>query len=387
MRAIMDALPSRIDHLVVVPWLGISGGSEKVSERLLRLLRDHYHGGGLCVFAPDGIFNLAPDRRSPYGVPIVAVNDIDSTLDQAARTEIVDRVLIEHRPRTVHSINSTSAWLAFRHRAAWYARDSQLFGNVYSDIRIMEGIPVGAFWQFLPDTMDHLTGVIADNRTVVRRAEQHFALLPEQVARHYVVPTPIVGLEGQDPASDLRPFHDSGMKRSLWMSRIAYEKRLDVLQAVAKRCPDRSFSIYGATLAGALPIDLSWIDQAPNVHLRGNFGQLTDLPIENFDSYIFTTSAEGMPIAVLEAAMLGLPIIAPDVGGIGEFVDRSTGWLVSSADAVDEYVAALDEIRRYPDKAARRVAAAQCRLLQRHSWRNFRRTVAAIPGYLDPRAG
>jgi glycosyltransferase involved in cell wall biosynthesis len=77
-----------------------------------------------------------------------------------------------------------------------------------------------------------------------------------------------------------------------------------------------------------------------------------------------------------------LPIVAPNVGGIGEFIDESTGWLVGGPDAVDEYLEALEEIHRNPAEAARRVGAAQARLLERHSWDNFRRTIAAIPGYL-----
>ena len=67
---------------------------------------------------------------------------------------------------------------------------------------------------------------------------------------------------------------------------------------------------------------------------------------------------------------LGLPIIAPDVGGIGEFVDHDTGWLVSGPDAVDEYVAALAEIEANPDLVARKVGAARHRLQTRHSFAN-----------------
>ena len=56
------------------------------------------------------------------------------------------------------------------------------------------------------------------------------------------------------------------------MSRMAYEKRLDVPAGRPRSASlDRSFSIYSPTSARTLPIDLSWIDQAPNVHLRGNF--------------------------------------------------------------------------------------------------------------------
>src|SRR5262249_24035466 len=111
-----------------------------------------------------------------------------------------------------------------------------------------------------------------------------------------------------------------------------------------------------------------------------------DLPHDTYDSYIFTTSAEGMPVALLEATMLGLPTVAPDVGGIGEFIDNETGWLVSGPDDIDGYIAALAEIEADPTEAERRVSAAQARLQERHSWTSFSRSVAAIPGYLQPRS-
>jgi glycosyltransferase involved in cell wall biosynthesis len=347
------------------------------------LLREHYSEGGLCILAPDSVFDLSEAQRRAYGVPIVAINDSHPTLDLEARTELVDRALINLRPRTVHTINSDAGWFAFLHHARHYARDSKLFGNIYSDIRILEDIPVGAFWRFLPETIEHLTGVFADNQAVINRATENFGLLPAQISRHHVVPTPILGLAGRDPMTELRPFHNPGLKHSLWMSRIAIEKRMDILQAIIMRCPDRSFSVYGAVLPSAKVIDLSWANEMPNVNLCGHFRHLTDLPVENFDSYVFTTSAEGMPIALLEAAMMGLPIVAPAVGGIGEFIDCTTGWLVSGPDAVDEYVAALEHIHRHPEEAARRVRAAQARLLERHSWANFKRVVRAIPGYLN----
>jgi glycosyltransferase involved in cell wall biosynthesis len=80
-----------------------------------------------------------------------------------------------------------------------------------------------------------------------------------------------------------------------------------------------------------------------------------------------------------------LPTVAPDIGGIGEFIDARTGWLVPADSPVEAYVAALEEIRRDPAEAARRVAAAQQRLVERHSWDAFRAGIHAIPGYLNGR--
>lgn len=385
-RQLAERLPSRIDHLLIVPWLGIAGGSERIGQRLVAMLRDHYRDGGFCVFAPDSSFDVAMEDRKAYGVPIIALNDIadftSSPGDIVARMEIMDRILTQYRPRTVHCLNSWVGWMTIKERGRYFSRDSNIFGNIYSDVRI-DGHPVGSFWAFLPDTIDHLAGVFSDNATVVRKAREYFGFGRSEMDRHYVIRTAVLGLGGGDPAADLRRFQAVKERQSLWMSRIAKEKKIDALEAIARTAPHRRFVMHGAIIPGALPVDLSGLRSLPNVDVRGEFAGLKDLPLNEVDSYVFTTSAEGMPIAVLEAAQMGMPIVAPNVGGIGEFIDETTGWLVSGPDAIDEYVAALDEIGRRPDLAANRVMAAQRRLLEHYSWDSFKRSIAAVPGFLQ----
>jgi glycosyltransferase involved in cell wall biosynthesis len=386
-QKVLARLPHGTDHLLIIPWLGISGGSEKVTQRLLTFLRARYKHGQLAVLAPDAIFDITPLQRLLYEIPIVALNDLGEQLSNSDRAEIVDCVLTNLRPRTVHIINSEAGWDALRLRAREYARDFNVFVNIYSDIRWPDGAPAGFFWRYLPEVVPHLTGVFADNAAVVDRAMENFTLLPQQKALFSVVPTPIVGMNGENPASQCRPYVPTGREHTLWMSRIAMEKRLDIVRDVALRLPERRFSIYGAALPDAVPENLlAWTAEMPNVEYCGAFSALEALPLEKFDSYLFTTSAEGMPLSVLEAAMLGLPIVTPAVGGIGEFIDETTGWIVPSPDAVDQFAASLDDIAARPHEAARRVARAQQRLVERHSWSNFERILSAVPSYIVPQS-
>jgi glycosyltransferase involved in cell wall biosynthesis len=382
----LTRLPSATEHLLLIPWLGISGGSEKVTQRLLTFLRSRYEHGQLAVLAPDAIFDLAPMERLLYEVPIVAINDIEAGLSESDRAEIVDHILVNLRSPTVHVINSVAGWDALRQRAGDYARDSSLFVNVYSDIRLRDGAPDGYFWRYLPEVIPHLAGVFADNAAVVAKSSQFFSLIPEQRALFTVVPTPVVGLNGEDPASQCRAYMPAAPEHTLWMSRIAVEKRLDIVRDIAMRLPKRQFSIFGALLPDAVPANyLAWTAEMANVDYLGAFSALEVLPLGDFDSYLFTTSAEGMPLSVLEAAMLGLPTVAPAVGGIGEFIDETTGWLIQDREAVDQFAAALDEIAARPDVAALRVARAQERLVERHSWSNFERVLSAVPNYIRSR--
>src|SRR6185436_17278763 len=43
---------------------------------------------------------------------------------------------------------------------------------------------------------------------------------------------------------------------------------------------------------------------------------------------------EGLPNVLLEAQSLGVPVVAPDVGGMSEVVEHGvTGWVIPNADA------------------------------------------------------
>jgi glycosyltransferase involved in cell wall biosynthesis len=52
------------------------------------------------------------------------------------------------------------------------------------------------------------------------------------------------------------------------------------------------------------------------------------------DAFVLASSNEGLPVAVMEALALGLPVVATDVGGLAEAVDATDGVLVPARDPV-----------------------------------------------------
>ena len=50
------------------------------------------------------------------------------------------------------------------------------------------------------------------------------------------------------------------------------------------------------------------------------------------DGFVLASSNEGLPVAVMEALALGLPVVGTDVGGMAEAVDATNGLLVPARD-------------------------------------------------------
>jgi len=51
------------------------------------------------------------------------------------------------------------------------------------------------------------------------------------------------------------------------------------------------------------------------------------------DSFVMSSSVEGLPLALLEAAACGLPTVATNVGGVSQVITRETGFLVPPLDS------------------------------------------------------
>lgn len=61
------------------------------------------------------------------------------------------------------------------------------------------------------------------------------------------------------------------------------------------------------------------------------------------DLFVNMSESEGLPVSMMEAMSFGVPVIAPDVGGIKEIVDKKSGWLLSADLCNQEFVQAVKE--------------------------------------------
>ena len=116
-----------------------------------------------------------------------------------------------------------------------------------------------------------------------------------------------------------------------------------------------------------LEAQIAELGLAVQVCLLGNRGDVPAL-LPEFDIFVLSSIAEGMPGAVLEAMAAGLPVVATEVGGVGEVVSPGvTGLLVPAGDpsalaaALADYVS-HEDLRAQHGGAGRKLVEARFRM-------------------------
>lgn len=121
---------------------------------------------------------------------------------------------------------------------------------------------------------------------------------------------------------------------------------------VEQKRPTELFRAGEALRDRGVDVSVVWIGDGPladrcrsradgtDSHLLGFREDALELAAD-FDVFVLPSAFEGFPLVVLEAMHLGLPVVACDVGGVGEAVlDGETGFLVDP----DDHTALVDRI-------------------------------------------
>ncbi|MCW7536288.1 glycosyltransferase [Aquabacterium sp. A7-Y] len=166
--------------------------------------------------------------------------------------------------------------------------------------------------------------IICDCESILRDDE---FLLGQKLPNYYILPAYANKPVGIAPAyQNKRRF--SG--RMVWAGRIDAQKRVELLVMIAaltrKTGLPISIDVYGATEQHAKLRSL--FIASPNVSVNPPFAKLGDIDVSRYDGLLYTSWFDGMPNMILEALAHGLPVVAPDVGGIGEVLREGCGKLV-----------------------------------------------------------
>ena len=66
------------------------------------------------------------------------------------------------------------------------------------------------------------------------------------------------------------------------------------------------------------------------------------------DYFILLSDTEGLPVSIMEAMAFGIPVIASNVGGVGEIVNCSNGYLVENTESAEEVARVIQGFYKLP---------------------------------------
>jgi len=370
-----------VDYLFLVPWR-VTGGADTVLQNYLRGIRQEDPSATVLVLVtvPKGDRRPLDDGRVRYR----ALPDEFFLMSEFHQARLLGTVLVQLGPRVVHLINSPIGFRVFERYSRLVHVRSRLFLSMFTLDQSPEGQNMHPALNAIRDYADDLDTLIVDNRPLAELLVSTYALDASRVVVQHQSPAPAVWETADRATGEPAP---SRRLRVLWAGRFDRQKRPDLLIRVAELSRERGlpidFSASGAAVLSSAG-GISHRMTRAGIRVLGEYRETVASIPGHFDVLLLTSQWEGLPLTMLDAALHGMTLVAPAVGGITDFVvDGATGFLVDPFDDVEAYVRRLAELAADPALLESTRANARQRVVDEHGWGPFTRALAQLPGYLE----
>lgn len=355
-----EPVPRRI---IVVTSSLAAGGAERQVVNLLRGLADPVLGIDPTLFC----ISLAPQTQRDFFLPLLAEasvavitpveNAIETCLDLPESAPFAQ--LIRSFPPDMSGL--IAFWLReFRRRRPQVVHAWQDGTNLTAVVAaLLAGVPrvVLSTRSVRPDNprrrlkrfmqegyqavIGHPTVTLCNNSRA--GAEDYADWLGIDPATIEVVHN---GIDFEQLAQSVDPARAPALRQSLGVQpdapiigsafRMSEEKRpllwVEVAAEIARRQPHAHFLVFGdGPMRADMLAHAARLGIADRLHLPGREDDIGSC-YKAMDVVLLTSRHEGLPNVLLEAQSLGVPVVAPDVGGVAETIwPGVTGWAVRDA--------------------------------------------------------
>jgi glycosyltransferase involved in cell wall biosynthesis len=244
--------------------------------------------------------------------------------------------------------------------------------HTYGDFTLVK--PSGFY--FVTEHLETIDRIVCDNASIVMADQRRVGIMPEKWQVLYA--------RMEVPA--LPPAPTTRMGQSiLWVADLDPGNRPELLLRIAEllavRMPQITIDVFGRATRGRSGV--TGMRALRNVRYHGDFEEFAEADANRRLCLLCTSHFDGIPSVVLEAMAAGLPVIAPDVGGISEVVqDLHTGRLLictgdDDADA-ETYAAAIEALHANPELHRRLRQQAWALVNERHAPPRYARRIGEI---------
>ena len=370
-----QSIPKLPDYVFIAPWL-IPGGSEKVLLNYIDALSVAHPKWTIAVITTEKKNNTWSHKLGKNAY-LIDFGNVAAKLDDVEKDFLFSRLITQLCAKRLHVIQSNYGykWIADHQQliSANYHVNVSIFCN--SIVNHPDGAEVvGYIDPRLFEIYNVIENVFTDNGNVIKYILDLDGYVDDKKFKVHYQPVDI-------PEKVQKLGLDDGCFRILWASRISKQKQPEVLNEVVKLLEEEvsekyKIEVYGNVDKGDYASNP--IEKNGKIVIKGGFSSFSDIPVSDYDMFLYTSKYDGLPNILLEAAAAGLPIVSSNVGGISELIEnRKNGILVDDCESARQYVEAIKymmnnkkEAKAFGDRIRKKVEV-------RHSFDEFVKVVKA----------
>lgn len=387
LETLSGELNGRSRSLVLAPWLGV-GGADIVTANYARELSERPELAGKVALLTTADPQKTVAELIPSSVHHIQLPLEWRHLDPARQRHLLAQLITIIDPRVIISVNCFD----FVHALGTYSQSIGDGRDVYLSLFAFDRIGNGAY-PTNPITDDaqrdfvaHLAGLLTDNSVTAKIVTDALGV-PADLVKVHRQPALARIPELESLKSSAAAFQDSSFDNAhpfeiVWPHRMDREKRVDSLIRIARRVKELDlpirFHLHGSAVLHQRDRDPRPELKRLGVILHGAYtGGLPALPINTYHCMLLTSESEGLPLSIVQAMLLGLPVISSAVGGVTDIIeDGITGLLAEGPDDIDGFVDAMRRLLLSPDLRRTVIENAHTRARELHSYDAFAMTVA-----------
>lgn len=384
---LVSELLGKSEAIIAAPWVGI-GGADMVAVNYMKAVVASPNMAGRVT----ALTTYLPQRTMPNLIP----RDVHHTqipeswrlMTPDRQRQLLAQVMILLKPKLLISVNCFDVTNSLQLYGKQMSGETDIFLTLFAFDRIGTGnyptnpITDDAQRGFLAD----IKGLITDNSQTASQVSEILGLDDSFVKIHrQPALAEIPSFENfikYTPSYNESKFSPDFPAKIVWPHRLDKEKRPDALLNVVARASELGlpvqFHVHGqAVLSSNGKNVLDEMAKLGVIYHGPYSGGLTSIPFDEYHGLLLTSESEGLPLVVVQAMHLGLPVIASAVGGVIDIVeDSKTGFLTAGPDDVDGFIRAITTLMENRDLRRKIIRTAYDFAKANHGWDHFSELVS-----------
>jgi glycosyltransferase involved in cell wall biosynthesis len=348
------------DYIMFVPYL-IKGGAELVALNYVKSIQNAHPQWHIAVVATLNNENPWKDML-PKNVDFIPFGNLTHQFTEQLQLQLLARFIVQSKTTRLH-ISQSALLYRFASLYKTLLKPYKIYSFAFCEDTDNEGRISGHVHSGLPLAYDSIDRIITDNNNIIDDLVLEYGYDRCKFVTHYQpVDLPITPPKQR--------FDPSGEFKILWASRVAKQKRPDILIDIARQLSGLNIKIYAyGSFQDGYSEEL--FKGIKNISYKGSFSGINSVPTNEYDMFLYTSENDGVPNILLEITAKGLVIVAPNIGGIGEFINSGTGMLISQNDDINSYIESIKQLAVDNNLKIKLVKQAQEKLLSQHSTKSF----------------